>query len=64
MSSAFQEMGLIIGIGVGIMLVVLVGLIFSVASTIFNTALYVYANNNIIASGFNEEIVKGAFRHK
>jgi hypothetical protein len=64
LSSAFQEMGLIIGISVGILLVLLAGLIFSVASTIFNTALYVYANNNIIASGFNEEIVKGAFRHK
>jgi hypothetical protein len=64
LSSAFQEMGLLIGIGVGVLMVLLVGLIFSVASTIFNTALYVYANNNIIASGFNEEIVKGAFRHK
>lgn len=64
LSSAFQEMGLLIGIGVGVLLVLLAGLIFSVASTIFNTALYVYANNNIIASGFNEEIVKGAFRHK
>lgn len=64
LSSAFQEMGLLIGIGIGVLLVLLAGLIFSVASTIFNTALYVYANNNIIASGFNEEIVKGAFRHK
>ncbi len=64
LSSAFQEMGLLIGIGVGILLVLLAGLIFSVASTIFNTALYVYANNNIIPSGFNEEVVKGAFRHK
>jgi Family of unknown function (DUF6159) len=64
LSSAFQEMGLLIGIGVGVLLVLLAGLIFSVASTIFNTALYVYANNNIIASGFNEEIVKGAFKPK
>jgi hypothetical protein len=64
LSSAFQEMGLLIGIGVGMLLVFLAGLIFSVASTIFNTALYVYANHNIIASGFNEEIVKGAFRPK
>lgn len=64
LSSAFQEMGLVIGIGIGVLLVFLAGLIFSVASTIFNTALYVYANNNIIASGFNEEIVKGAFRPK
>jgi hypothetical protein len=64
LSSAFQEMGLLIGIGIGVLLVFLAGLIFSVASTIFNTALYVYANHNIIASGFNEEIVKGAFRPK
>ncbi len=56
--------GLLIGISVGLVLLLLVGLIFSVANTIFNTALYVYANNSIIASGFSEEVIKSAFKSK
>ena len=64
LSSAFDTVGLLIGISVGALLLLLTGLVFTVASTIFNTALYVYANNNLIASGFNEEIVKGAFKQK
>jgi Family of unknown function (DUF6159) len=64
LSSAFDTAGLLIGISVGALLLLLTGLVFTVASTIFNTALYVYANNNLIASGFNEEVVKGAFKQK
>jgi hypothetical protein len=64
LSSAFDTAGLLIGISVGVLLLLLTGLVFTVASTIFNTALYVYANNNLIASGFNEEVVKGAFKQK
>jgi len=59
-----QTTGLLIGIGVGILALLLTGLIFNVASTIFNTALYVYANSNEVASGFNEEVVKDAFRQR
>lgn len=62
--SAFDIAGMLIGIATGGALLLLAGLIFTVANTIFNTALYVYANNNIIASGFNEEIVRGAFKPK
>jgi hypothetical protein len=56
--------GILIGISIGALLLLLTGLIFSVATTIFNTALYVYANNNQLASGFNEDVMKDAFRTK
>lgn len=62
--NAFDVTGLIIGIGVGVLLMLLAGLIFSVANTIFNTALYVYANKSLVAEGFDEETVKGAFVNK
>jgi len=64
LSNAFDVTGLIIGIGVGVLLMFLAGLIFSVANTIFNTALYVYANKSLVAEGFDEETVKGAFVNK
>jgi len=64
LSVAFDFNGMLIGIGVGILLILLTGLVFAVASSIFNTALYVYANSKIVANGFNEDVVKGAFRLK
>jgi hypothetical protein len=64
LSMMFETKGLLIGIGIGVLLLMLVGLVFSVASTIFNTALYVYANNGQIASGFNEDIIKTSFKTK
>ena len=64
LANSFGVNGLLVGISVGALLLLLTGIIFSVASTIFNTALYVYGTNNQIASGFSEEIVKGAFKHK
>jgi len=64
LSNTFDVIGLAIGIGVGILLMLLTGLIFSVANTIFNTALYVYANKSLVAEGFDEETVKGAFINK
>jgi hypothetical protein len=64
LAGAFEGIGLLIGIGVSILLLLLTGLIFAVANSIFSTALYVYANQKIIASGFNENVVKGAFRQK
>jgi len=64
LANTFDVIGLAIGIGVGILLMLLTGLIFSVANTIFNTALYVYANKSLVAEGFDEETVKGAFINK
>ncbi|HEU5292096.1 MAG TPA: DUF6159 family protein, partial [Cyclobacteriaceae bacterium] len=63
-TNQFGAWGLAVTIAVGACLLLLAGLIFSVATTIFNTALYVYANNNQIAAGFDEDVVKGAFRPK
>jgi hypothetical protein len=64
LTSYFEIIGLLTGIGIGIALLLMAGLIFTVANTIFNTALYVYANNNMIASGFSEDVIKGAFKQK
>jgi len=64
LATTYATTGLLIGISVGLVLLLLTGLIFSVASTIFNTALYVYANESTIASGFSDEVIKGAFKQK
>ncbi len=64
LANSFGINGLLVGISIAVLLLLLTGIIFSVASTIFNTALYVYATNNQVASGFSEEIVKGAFKQK
>lgn len=37
-------------------------LIFAVANTVFNTALFVYADKGKIPRGFSADVVKGAFR--
>ena len=64
LTSAFDEAGLLIGISIGVLLLLLAGLVFAVAGTVFNTALYMYANNHLVASAFSEEVVKGAFKQK
>lgn len=64
LGNAFDTTGVLIGIGLGVVLLFLTGFIFSLANTIFNTALYVYANSNIVASGYNEDVMKGAFKEK
>lgn len=64
LTSQFQTVGLITGIVVGGCLLLVTGLVFKVASTIFNTALYVYANEQIVAADFDEDVIKGAFREK
>lgn len=64
LTNAFDVIGLAIGIGLGVLLMLLAGLIFSVANTIFNTALYVYANKSLVPTGFDEETVKDAFTQK
>lgn len=60
----FDGMGIVIGAGIGVGLCLFTGLIFAVANTVYNTALYVYANSRQVPSGFNEEVVKYAFRQK
>jgi hypothetical protein len=57
-------MGMFVGFGLALLVLLFTGLIFNIASTVFNTALYVYANNQIIADGFDEGVLKGAFKQK
>lgn len=64
LTNQFGAWGLAVAVAGGALLLLLAGLIFSVATTIFNTALYVYANNSQVAPGFNDEVVSGAFRPK
>lgn len=49
---------------VGIIYVVGVILVFGIANSIYNTALYVYAETGKIPDGFNSEVLKGAFAEK
>jgi len=44
--------------------VIIVFLVFSVANTIFNTALFVYADTGNIPKGYNQEIMSNAFRKR
>jgi len=64
LAKTFDVSGIVSGVAIGALLLLLTGLIFTVANAIFNTALYVYANNNQVAAGFNEDVVKDAFRLK
>jgi hypothetical protein len=61
---AFDVWGLATGVCIGLLLMLLTGLIFTVANTIFNTALFVYANNHSVPDGFSEQVVKDAFKQK
>jgi len=64
LTNNYGVVGLFVGVCIAAGLLLLTGLIFSVATTVFNTALYVYATNSKIADGFDEDVVKGAFRQK
>lgn len=64
LANLFNTTGFVVGVSIGLLLLFFAGLIFSVASTIFNTVLYVYANSNKVAAGFNEDVVRGAFKQK
>jgi len=64
LANQFDAAGLLTGIAIGGCLLLLTGLIFKVAGLIFSTALYVYANEQIVAADFNENVIKGAFKTK
>lgn len=64
LSNQFATAGLLTGIAIGGCLLLLTGLIFKVAGLIFSTALYVYANKKIVATDFDENVIKGAFKSK
>ena len=62
--SALGGVGIMIGIIFVIVYFIGLFLIFSVANTIFNTALYVYADQGKIPKGYDEDVLKNAFRVK
>jgi hypothetical protein len=61
---AFSVYGIAVGVCIGLVMLLLAGLVFMVANTIFNTVLYVYANQNNIPEGFTEPVVRDAFKLK
>ncbi|HQQ96040.1 MAG TPA: DUF6159 family protein [Cyclobacteriaceae bacterium] len=64
LSMAFDSIGMLIGIGFGVLMLLLSILVFGVATSIFNTALYVYATKGTLASGFDQDTMRSAFRTK
>lgn len=64
LAGLFELTGVLIGVGIGLLLLLLVGLVFNVANMVFNTALYVYATNKVVANGFDEEVVRDAFKSR
>ncbi len=54
--------GIIAAIVIAVLYFLGVILVFNVANTIFNTALYVYADTGKIPEGFNPEIMQNAFK--
>ena len=62
--SAVGIFGIMAAIIAGILYFLIVMLVFGIASQIFNTALFVYADSGKIPSGYNEEIMEHAFHRK
>jgi hypothetical protein len=60
----FGLYGILLGVIIVIIYFVGLILIFNIASTIFNTALYVYAETGKVVGDYNEEIIKTAFKRK
>lgn len=56
--------GIVAAIVIAVLYFLVVILVFGVATTIFNTALYVYADTGNIPSGYSQEIMSNAFRKK
>ena len=47
-----------------VLYLVAISIFFSIAGTIFNTALYVYADTGKIPKGYSKELMASAFRSK
>ncbi|MHA1720792.1 MAG: DUF6159 family protein [Promethearchaeota archaeon] len=56
--------GIFIAVGVLIIYILIVLLIFTVATSVYNTALFVYADTGRIPQGYNKELMSNAFRQK
>jgi len=55
-------LGSVAVVGVGLLLFLLAALVFSVANTVFNTALYVFAESGKVADGFDSDLISDAVR--
>lgn len=64
LANQFDFTGLIVGVAIGGSLLLFTGLLFKVASTVFTTALFVYANEKIVATDFSPDVIEGAFKSK
>ena len=64
LTNYFEIAGLITGLVIGGCLLLFTGLLFKVASTVFTTALFVYANEKIVASDYDPALIVGAFKSK
>lgn len=49
---------------IAVLYFIIVMLVFSVANTVFNTALYVYADTGKIPEGYSQEILSIAFKRR
>lgn len=56
--------GIVIVLSLNVIYFISVILIFEVANSIFNTALYVYANKRELPAGYSKEIMDNTFRRK
>ena len=64
LSVALCPVALVMAIALIVLYFLAVILVFAVANTVFNTALFVYADKGKIPHGFSREVVQGAFRAK
>ncbi len=56
--------GIIITVAVVFVYFLLLSLIFNVANSVYNTALFVYADTGSIPEGYNKELMSNAFKQK
>lgn len=64
LAQQFDAAGMIAGLVIGGCLLLFTGLLFKVAGTVFTTALFVYANEKIVAADFDQDLIAGAFKSK
>jgi hypothetical protein len=56
--------GIAVAVSISVLYFMALFLVFSCANTVFNTALYVYANHGEGPAGFDRELLEGAFRSR
>lgn len=61
---ALQITGLLIGIGIFIVFLIVLSLVFGVAESVYNTALFVYADKKTVATGYNSNIMQNGFKEQ